>query len=68
MIYQRMEQATTLLFQLSVQGDYEFTPQPITIGGINYNSFSPAQVKFFSSLTCNPALLPPIRTVPVTTF
>ena len=44
---------------LSVQGDYEFTPQPITIGGINYNSFTPAQVKFVSNLTCNQALLPP---------
>src|SRR4029079_14552399 len=46
-------------FPLSVQGDYEFTPQPITIGGVNYNSFTPAQVKFVSNLTCNQALLPP---------
>ena len=46
--------------QLNVLGDYTFTPQTSTVGGVTYSSFTPAKNDFLSILTCPAdASLPP---------
>jgi len=45
--------------QLNVLGDYTFTPQPFTVGGITYNTFNPPYLSFMTMTTCNPQTVPP---------
>ena len=41
--------------QLNILGDYTFTPQSGTVGGLTYTSFNPANTVFTSIVTCSGA-------------